>query len=562
MRKTKSKKFLYLIERLIAELDSRHIEIWDDTFFDDFKADIDVLCAYFSCSPMQAVMIVVAFEESKKGDGLDFRAIQGALRFENAEVNGYMDMLDELWIRGIFIKKFVRFGGISPYAREYVLNPIVINALINAASFPADQLTGLDNDLSAIEYLYDLAVLSGNYERMVSDQVLPFLASELSFFEELPFFKQFQEYNLNTRDWSFLLVACWHELMGKPVVEIGELIDLVEGVNSKKLCLYAEFIGGQNQLVKNGLIHITQIQPTVVFELADSVLDLIESIQPRKRREMGNSDLFTFFLPEKIKVKKLIYESGVDDQIHMLENLLQEDKYQEFRQRMDKARLPGGLTMILFGAPGTGKTESVLQLAKATGRAILQINIDAIKSPYLGENEKLTKQIFKDYYRISKKSKRTPILLFNEADALFSTRSAISNTNPVATQINNAVQNILLDEMERFNGILVATTNFLVNFDAAFERRFLFKLSFGEPSIRTLAEIWKIKIPVLNEDQCRNLASHYSLSGGQIDNIVRKMELNEVLFGKPFSMEELEKFCREERFQSTQSTIGYKLNRA
>ena len=187
--------------------------------------------------------------------------------------------------------------------------------------------------------------------------------------------------------------------------------------------------------------------------------------------EVSNKQL----LPcDKITKKTLFFSGELDEQLSLLRNSLDKDYYKGLRTRLEENNLPKGIAVLLYGEPGTGKTESVMQIAKATGRAIMHVDISATKACWFGESEKLIKKVFTDYRRLCEKSEIKPILLFNEADAVFSKRKDV-NSGSVA-QTENAIQNIILEEMENLDGILIATTNLADNLDGAFERRFLFNL--------------------------------------------------------------------------------------
>ena len=109
------------------------------------------------------------------------------------------------------------------------------------------------------------------------------------------------------------------------------------------------------------------------------------------------------------------------------------------------------------------------------------------------------------------------------------------------------LQNILLEEMETLDGILIATTNLCDNFDTAFERRFLFKVKFGQPNTEAKKAIWKSKLSWLTDEACGQLAAKFDLSGGEIDNIVRKSMMEEVLSGNRPDVEMLEAWCKGEK---------------
>ena len=156
-------------------------------------------------------------------------------------------------------------------------------------------------------------------------------------------------------------------------------------------------------------------------------------------------------------------------------------------------------------------------------------------------------------------SDRTPILLFNEADAIFMRR--FENVEHSTDQMNNAMQNIILQEMENLEGILIATTNLVGNLDAAFERRFLFKVEFNKPEAGARAKIWKSMIDSLSDEDADTLASQFEFSGGNIENVVRKSSVEYILTGQQPTVDTLATFCKEENYaQSGRRKIGYAIH--
>ncbi|MFN5910901.1 MAG: AAA family ATPase, partial [Bacteroidota bacterium] len=157
--------------------------------------------------------------------------------------------------------------------------------------------------------------------------------------------------------------------------------------------------------------------------------------------------------PNRISDKNLYYNEKEAIQIDAVRSVLEEDRYYELIERLRQKNLPLSTNILLYGAPGTGKTESVLQLAKATGREIIKVEISQMKSMWFGESEKIIKKVFTDYAEYCNHTSRTPILLFNEADAILGTRSSHGAGN--TRQTENAIQNILLEELENFKGIFI-----------------------------------------------------------------------------------------------------------
>jgi len=240
-----------------------------------------------------------------------------------------------------------------------------------------------------------------------------------------------------------------------------------------------------------------------------------------------------------------------------LRELLNDDHYQEIRNRLKDSGFRCGFTCLFYGMPGTGKTETVLQLAKETGRDIMQVNISEIKSMWVGESEKNIKALFDNYRNKVRECKLTPILLFNEADAIIGKRQ--EGAERAVDKMENSIQNIILQEMETLDGILIATTNLAQNMDKAFERRFLYKVKFTKPTIEARMSIWHEMIPTLSEADTHALAVKYDFSGGQIENIARHYAIDNILHGSSGNvLETLTIHCDNERLeQKEQRKIGF-----
>jgi AAA+ superfamily predicted ATPase len=255
---------------------------------------------------------------------------------------------------------------------------------------------------------------------------------------------------------------------------------------------------------------------------------------------------------DKIAAKSLFFDEKLNKQVRFVQDSLHNDNFVNMQDRLVQMAMPKGVAAIFYGEPGTGKTETAYQLAKATGRDIMHVDISQSKSMWFGESEKRIKDIFTRYATLCKSCKLKPILLFNEADALFGKRKD-GNASSVA-QTENAIQNIILEEMEKLEGILIATTNLNQNLDAAFERRFLFKIKFEKPSVEIKQKIWQSKMDWLSEADVIQLAANYSFSGGEIDNVVRKATMEEVINGVKPNMQQLISFCDTEKFASKAGT--------
>ena len=253
-------------------------------------------------------------------------------------------------------------------------------------------------------------------------------------------------------------------------------------------------------------------------------------------------------LNNEIVSKELFYDDEVAHQVNTLYQLLSEERYSQICSALTAKGMRAGFTCLFYGSPGTGKTETVYQLARNTGRDIIMVDVSKLKSCWVGESEKNFKSLFSRYRQLVKNSKVVPILLFNEADAIFGIRQ--SGVERAVDKMENSLQNILLQEMEDLQGILIATTNLTENLDKAFERRFLYKIKFTKPSTAVKCQIWKSMIPELSEADAQLLSSKYEFSGGQIENIVRKRTIQSILSGTNIGFTDILNFCGEEVLDS------------
>ena len=258
-----------------------------------------------------------------------------------------------------------------------------------------------------------------------------------------------------------------------------------------------------------------------------------------------------------IKAKELFYNPAEGRQVGQLRELMSEERFSDIRAKMKDQNLRTGFSCLFYGAPGTGKTETVYQIARESGRDLFIVDVSQIKSCWVGESEKNIKQVFTRYRECVASGGTIPILLFNEADAIFGIRS--EGAGSAVDKMENSIQNIILQEMEDLDGILIATTNLTTNLDKAFERRFLYKVRFDKPGLEARARIWHLMIPELSADEASLLARDYGFSGGQIENVARKKTVKSLISGEKASFEDIVAYCREENIDDSSSRrrIGF-----
>jgi Cdc6-like AAA superfamily ATPase len=314
----------------------------------------------------------------------------------------------------------------------------------------------------------------------------------------------------------------------------------------------------QCPLVLNDIIEFTDSGFSFLnyIRLTDSTMDIFlggykDSVKKDFKPKMGN-----LISPDKIEWEKLYYNPAEREQIEILTTALDDINYKDLIERMKMQGMKAGFSVLLYGYPGTGKTSSVKQIAKTTGRSIYMVEIDKIQSKWVGESEKNLAKVFEEYKYCKKHFNIDPILLFNEADAILGKRF---NVNSAVDKTFNALQNILLQELEDFEGIFMATTNLADQLDKAFDRRLLYKIDFQKPEKNISRKILSHAFSYLTEEIIEKLCECYTLTGGQISNIRKKLLVKSILT-KDLNLEEyVQVLCKDEIIlnQNNRTPIGF-----
>lgn len=205
------------------------------------------------------------------------------------------------------------------------------------------------------------------------------------------------------------------------------------------------------------------------------------------------------------------------------------------------------VTMLFYGPPGTGKTLAANAISHKLKLPLLTLDCSRVLGCYVGESEQNTRKIFDRYREIAEELKKKPVLLLNEADQFLHRRiSATRSTD----HMYNQMQNIFLEQLEKFDGILIATTNLAENMDPAFSRRFNHKIQFRRPGAEERFKLWQILLPedvrMEKDVDLRYLAATYDLSGGQIAVAVRNAAARAALHNGNITQVALIKSCEEE----------------
>ena len=524
--------------------------------FEVVENEINLLSKYLQLNEIETVLFanafVLWFENS------DFTDVFEHFGLTKFQVLKYREAIEMLYCRNLLMNKNARKRQISSFElSQNIINSISKNEVIKYAKIEESS-----DEKNFVDLLED-------FDKK-SDQLNEGLISPYDFREyistlcdenlDLPIFREIKNYQLNAFETYFFLDTIWDAIQyGDNDFHTHIQITVNEYFNRKSQAMKFQklIINKETKLSKFNLIEISKenFQDRNKAKLTKKVVDFLKDNEDLLIDDISKDDS-KLIRAKDISTKKLFYNADENTQLQQISNVLQDDKFTEMQRRLKEKTMPIGITVILHGVPGTGKTESVYQLAKNSGRNIFKVDISETKSMWFGESQKLVKKIFTEYDEMKRNEELCPILLFNEADAIIGKRKSAGSSNVADTE--NAIQNIILEEMETFDGILFATTNLVENMDAAFERRFLFKVKFEEPSTENSAKIWQEKLPILSKKESQILAEKFKFSGGEMENITRKCAMQEIMHGDILNFTDIEGLCKNEKWSGEEKRkIGF-----
>ena len=443
---------------------------------------------------------------------------------------------------------------VKPTAYNYWQQTFSLSAgVIQAAKYNKKYTPASYKDLTTQDVLDMIESLlqDCDYSKMTYFQMVEYLDRLIADAQHVEFCKKVKELAMCHEDMVLFLigVVC---LVSKneDLVTTSDYDDILPSIYQRKMV--RQFKGKRSFLCVNNLMEATDNDFDTYRLTKKAKSEYLKDFGIEEDDSNDNDDDGQIGSPteeeKKIVVeKKLFYNPAEMQQIERLKSLLSQDKFEEVQSRMRTAGMRPGFACLFYGGPGTGKTETVIQLAHATGREIVQVNVANLRNMYVGESEKNVQRIFDDYAEKLEESDVTPILLFNDADGIFGNR--YTGVSDAVDQMNNTIQNIILQNMETFEGILIATTNLTDNFDKAFERRFLFKIYFEKPKAEVRKLIWMSVLPKLSADDAAILATRYNFSGAMIENVAKKLTIEEVLYDRPMTLDNMKRLCDEEQIK-------------
>jgi SpoVK/Ycf46/Vps4 family AAA+-type ATPase len=491
---------------------------------------------------------------------IEMNDIAGSLKCNKIQLLKYMDDFDELE-RKQFIRcrRSVNGRKNRKEAPTYRVPMEVIEAIRKGIVFipPVYKNISIENLFDALDELMQKRIDGELAFEPFINETRDLINNNM----HLEFCRKIKWYQLDEHDVTTLFRFCdLYVNQDDDKVGMHDLEDIYDDRRNFRHMVEQRLVSGDSCLIKqHGLIENVNedgLADPGFFHLTEKAKnELLSELDLKNNMKKVNN----LIKVSGIAKKNLFYNGNEARQIEELTSLLREENFSSIQNRLSENSMRKGFACLFYGPPGTGKTETVYQIARKTGRDIMMVDISETKSCWFGESEKRIKNIFDSYRGLVKSSSIVPILLFNEADAVIGRKMEFNGDARSITQTENTIQNIILQEIENLDGILIATTNLAKNLDKAFERRFLYKIEFGRPSTEARTSIWQSILPSLSRDSAVNLASQYNFSGGQIENVARKSNVEKILHGVEPSFDKLKEFCNTESFsrENNSSRIGF-----
>lgn len=524
---TISKDLLSAVQKLSASIKGQEIT---DELINELENDSVPLVDFFGITHFQALIFSVYMEAKLKDRDLDLERmveIFGKKLSVLADVNV---ALEELLAKKIVFHKTHEFS----VRRNNGANKILcVNDTVASALMKGDktlmETVKVDNFYALLNQIRDLIVR--RIEMMIStedlcDEMMGLFDMNKSFPEVqwLLSFKEVTKYDL-----AILSNIAIEHIEGQEEVNINKMIKETFSEIQDRVRYTRKVKENQCNLFTHDLIvnsdedfsfmNYVRLSDTAMDVLLGGYKDLVtKEVKPK---------LCTVYKADNIKRESLFYNDEEGKQIETIERALEEENFVKLKSRLLDRGLKTGINILLYGVAGGGKTSTVMQLAAKTGRDVFFLDISSVQSKWVGEAEKQLQSVWTSYKECRKSMAKAPILLFNEADAILGTRM---NAESSASKSYNTLQNIMLQNMEDFeDGIFIATTNLASHLDPAFERRFLFKVEYKKPNQEVRRKILSNIFKDLSPATIDEINSTCELTGGQIQNVHKKILINTVL---------------------------------
>lgn len=353
---------------------------------------------------------------------------------------------------------------------------------------------------------------------------------------ELPAWRIREQYHLSDFQHLCLIGMLFYrdEEISYDFSDPNDIVNLFVRSRRARKLVREHLFGDASPLVKHGLVEFQASHYWDLVRLSVETLRSLVDEQEAKQKfgvideatlkKMRKGKVFDLEMPQ-VNASKVCFPPAVHEAVATILHS-ETPKGKRLRAQWHNALpsrwgSPTGTTVLLYGPSGTGKTLTAQYLASCLKRPLLKIDAAKVLSCWVGESEQNVRKVFDQYRMIQEQYGVSPVLLLNEADQLLGARI---NSQDSVDRMNNNMQNLFLEGLEQFTGILVATTNRQDLLDTAFSRRFTYKIELPKPSLADRRRIWQAHLPLrrLAADVDLDELARLDLAGGDIRLVVEK----------------------------------------
>ena len=430
-KKNKEMTLLQAIERVVELAEDSKMS---KEFMKKAKTEIQLLAKSYGITERQTVLFCICMEKGPRH--VDYDDLASYLDLNKIGVLSYASDIDALVRR-----RLLRYRDVKD-EDDFDIPTVVIRCLKHNEVYQLPKRTGLDcNEMFELLDMW--------FEDLDDNAISPSeLREELeSLFKDNPqigFIRHLKEYCLRDDDQLLVTFFC-HCLINQDDDDIRfrQMEDLFDNKNEFSKAKGA-LRSGEHKLIEKKLVeHRCEdgIADNTRYKLTESAK---RTLLGEMKIDVSAEKLADVIDPITLSEKQLFFPKDIQRQVEELGRFLQPENYQKVQERMKEKGFRNGFACLFYGSPGTGKTETVYQLARQTGRSIMVVDVPRIKSKWVGESEKNVKALFDRYREQVKRAKLTPILLFNEADAIIGIRK--NGASSAVDKMENSLQNIILQE--------------------------------------------------------------------------------------------------------------------
>lgn len=466
-------------------------------FFDEIDHELDTVSEYFRTTKSQSFLIAIVYSLNNKKNAVDLNDLIEYFDCDPTKILEYSDDLFYLHLSGIFKKQKSKLRINEVGANDqFIINEIISKAILKDEPMPEIIEARFNDVIEFLEKIYIIGV-QRDIDQISTSELFNRTKELISNNLHFPLIKKIDQLKLHIEDSHLYLYIIWKTISGSESTDIYRASEGIYDNSKQRIDYIKKVLSGDNTLIRTNLIEIVEAQlfNDTMVSLTDNSLNLLKEygINPFIDKKKKKSIISSCEIP----FQKLFYCESEMKQLFLLKYLLKGTKFQETQNRLTGENLSKGVTALLHGVYGSDKTEIVKQIAEETSRELMIVDFNQSKSKRAGEIEKNIKQIFTDYKSFAKESEQTPILFFNDADVIISKHREVENSDIAQTE---TIKNIFLEELNNFEGILIASSNLENHLDSVIKKCFLFIIQFQKGYSSHIAHIMKSNMPFLAKE--------------------------------------------------------------